>query len=461
MDRSAWLELLAESLETVGSWEERWGGASVPPPSGADREALDALAERLVDGNYPFFHPAYAGQMLKPPHPVAWAAYATAMAINPNNHALDGGPPTAEMEREVVADLARLFGFEAHLGHLSASGTIANLEALWVAREVRGPHRVAICKNAHYTHGRMAGLLGLETVEVQQTALGTMNIRSLEAALATGDVGTVVVTLGTTGLGAIDPLHEILPLAQAVGARVHVDAAYGGFFALLGRRSPALVDPRPFEALAQVESIVVDPHKHGLQPYGCGCVIFSDPGVGTVYKHESPYTYFTSQAHHLGEITLECSRAGASAAALWTTLRAMPLSPNDGLGESLAAGRRAALAWAAKIEAEPCLRLVVEPMTDVLCFAPTRSRGGGKASVISGWTEAVFRAGMIEGDGAFFLAKLRLSQEQGSALWPDIEWDADEVVVLRSALIKPEHEAWIARLHDRVVAAAQLALAGV
>ena len=54
-------------------------------------------------GNYPFFHPRYAGQMLKPPHPVAAAAYAAAMLVNPNNHALDGGPATSEMEKEVVA----------------------------------------------------------------------------------------------------------------------------------------------------------------------------------------------------------------------------------------------------------------------------------------------------------------------------------------------------------------------
>ncbi len=51
---------------------------------------LSEVATRMAD-NYPYFHPLYAGQMLKPPHPVARAAYALAMAINPNNHARDGG----------------------------------------------------------------------------------------------------------------------------------------------------------------------------------------------------------------------------------------------------------------------------------------------------------------------------------------------------------------------------------
>src|SRR5258707_14733840 len=60
-------------------------------------EVLNATAERLRD-NYPYFHPLYAGQMLKPPHAVARLAYALAMWINPNNHALDGGRATSAME---------------------------------------------------------------------------------------------------------------------------------------------------------------------------------------------------------------------------------------------------------------------------------------------------------------------------------------------------------------------------
>src|SRR5579863_1381015 len=147
-------------------------------------------------------------------------------------------------------------------------------------------------------------------------------------------VGTVVATLGTASCGAVDPVHDVIALARTRGWRVHVDAAYGGFFAILKDADDALRDGRPWQAAARCDSIVVDPHKHGLQPYGCGCVLFADPSVGTLYKHDSPYTYFTSMDLHLGEISLECSRAGAAAAALWTTLRCLPLRP-DGLGRGL------------------------------------------------------------------------------------------------------------------------------
>src|SRR6476659_10962357 len=72
-------------------------------------QVLETTARRLGD-NYPYFHPLYAGQMLKPPHPVARAAYALAMSINPNNHARDGGRASSEMEIEAVAEIAGMFG---------------------------------------------------------------------------------------------------------------------------------------------------------------------------------------------------------------------------------------------------------------------------------------------------------------------------------------------------------------
>src|SRR5258706_15326952 len=88
---------------------------------------LNEVADRLQD-NYPYFHPLYAGQMLKPPHPVARLAYELALQINPNNHALDGGRASSAMEKEAVAALAHMFGWRGgtHLGHLCSDGTIAS-----------------------------------------------------------------------------------------------------------------------------------------------------------------------------------------------------------------------------------------------------------------------------------------------------------------------------------------------
>src|SRR5436190_16100187 len=218
----------ARALVPLGSL-----GVDSYEPSPRERSALDELAERLAD-NFPFHLPRYAGQMLKPPHPVAWAAYATAMLLNPNNHALDGGPATAQLERECVDRLAVMVGLpEPYLGHLTSSGTIANLEALWVARELRPGEAVVSGENAHYTHARIGAVIGLAHETLPQDELGRMDLGALAARLAAGGVGTVVATLGTTSLGALDQLGAIADLCEEHGARLHVDAAYGGFFALV------------------------------------------------------------------------------------------------------------------------------------------------------------------------------------------------------------------------------------
>src|SRR6202044_3759729 len=195
------------------------------PQPVADAEAmaqvLEDTARRLGD-NYPYFHPLYAGQMLKPPHPVARAAYALAMKINPNNHALDGGRASSAMEVEAVREIAAMFGWKDFLGHLTSGGTFANLEALWVAGEVAPGRRILGSEQAHYTHQRISGVLKLEYASVAADERGRMKLEALEDELRKGDVGTVVVTLGTTALGAIDPLDEILKLKERHGFRVHV-----------------------------------------------------------------------------------------------------------------------------------------------------------------------------------------------------------------------------------------------
>lgn len=459
MDRSRWIALLADALDDVDRWERAWPDLEPVPVDEAARSALSALTERLRD-NYPFGHPSYAGQMLKPPHPIAWAAWATAMTINPNNHALDGGPATAALEREAVAGIASMLGVDptSSLGHLTSSGTIANLEALWVARHER-PGAIAFSESAHYTHGRMAEVLGMPTRRVAAAVDGTMRVAELAQALAAGGIGTVVATAGTTGLGAIDDIGTIADLCEAHGVRLHVDAAYGGYFALLAQRKPPLVDAARFAAIARADSVVIDPHKHGLQPYGCGCVLFRDASVGRHYKHDSPYTYFTSSDLHLGEISLECSRAGAAAAALWATMQAIPLTPHGGMGDRLAAGRRAALAWHAALEASDVLVPVTVPATDIVAFAPRVRGRRTTAAEVSAASRAVFERGMRSDDG-FYLALLSIDAGTVLDRWPELDAAPGEpLVVLRSTLMKPEHEAWWPALHERIEREVQAVLA--
>src|SRR5580765_362049 len=175
-----------------------------PAVAGARRmeEVLLTLAEKLQD-NYPYFHPLYAGQMLKPPHPVARLAYSLAMHINPNNHALDGGRATSVLEKEAVAEIAAMFGWKEFLGHLCGGGTMANLEALWVAGQIHPGRKILASEQAHYTHKRISGVLQLGFESVRCDARGRMELPELESRAKKGDVGTVVATLGTTATGSV------------------------------------------------------------------------------------------------------------------------------------------------------------------------------------------------------------------------------------------------------------------
>ena len=456
-------DLIRDGFDALDRWERQWG--DVEPPAALDvpaarlAAALDEYLGRMTapptgdaPGMYPFHHPRYAGQMLKPPHPVALAAYAIAARVNPNNHALDGGPPTSVMEKEVVADLATMFGFETPLGHLTGGGTVANLEALFVAREETGGKSIAVSAEGHYTHARMAGVLGLDCALVAADGAGRMDLDALDDTLRAGNVGTVVLTAGTTGLGAVDPIHEAIPLCRRYGARVHVDAAYGGFFRLLAEAAspPPGFPTEAFRAIAEADSVVVDPHKHGLQPYGCGAVLFADPAVGRHYRHDSPYTYFTSADLHLGEISLECSRPGAAAGALWLTLKVLPLAPDDGLGPVLAAGRRAARAFHDHLDAAEHLTPILAPETDIVVYAPLADSLGD----LDVRSAAVFQAGMDAPEDPVFVSLFRLSADRLRQRFPTITGDAPAARVLRSVLMKPEHEAWAERLAARLDALA-------
>src|SRR5277367_3915348 len=164
------------------------GFAHLPPnptsPLGESASAiLHQVADRLHD-NYPYAHPLYAGQMLKPPHPIARAAYALAMSVNPNNHALDGGRASSAMEIEAVTAIAKMFQWPQHLGHLSSGGTFANLEALWVAGQLAHtedgePRAIAASDQAHYTHSRISGVLGLPFISIPFDEHGRMDLEVL------------------------------------------------------------------------------------------------------------------------------------------------------------------------------------------------------------------------------------------------------------------------------------------
>ena len=419
--------------------------APTAPLGPAAAAILHEAATRLHD-NYPYAHPLYAGQMLKPPHPIARAAYALTMSVNPNNHALDGGRASSAMELESVTELAKMFGFPQHLGHLSSSGTFANLEALWVSGQTLPGRGIAASDQAHYTHTRISSVLGLPFTEIPSDRSGRMDMAALEQALQSNNIGTVVATLGTTAVGAVDPLPQILELQKKYNFRIHVDSAYGGYFTLANNLGPEA--RAAYDLIPHADSIVVDPHKHGLSsPVAAAPCCSRDPTPSAASINTThPFTYFSSKELHLGEISLECSRAGASAVALWATQRLLPYTRTGEFAQNISTGREAAIEFNRRIAADPrFLAPNAPPQLDIVFYAVRSKEQTLEAS--STLAKRIFdEAARLDLHLALASLPVRFFPAQ---TFPGHTTEQRHLPPL-CRMMKPEHLAWIDRIWSRL-----------
>jgi len=287
---------------------------------------------------------------------------------------------------------------------------------------------------AHYTHARISDVLALDFESVPVSSDGRMDIEALSRRLEMGDVGTVVATLGTTGFGAVDPLADIVALRKQHQFRIHVDAAYGGYFTLADNLDPTA--RAAFDAIAEADSIVIDPHKHGLQPYGCGCVLFRDRGTGALYKHDSPYTYFSSAELHLGEISLECSRPGAAAVALWATQQLLPMDRGGKFGNDLNRSLQAAQELWSHVSKSGNFHALMKFELDIVIFAVNIP----DAKQASNAARELFEAAA---KNDLHLALIEVPMDIARAYWPELVANRETLTCLRSCLMKPEHLDWI------------------
>jgi tyrosine decarboxylase / aspartate 1-decarboxylase len=182
-----------------------------------------------------------------------------------------------------------------------------------------------------------------------------------------------------------------------------------------------------------------------LQPYGCGCILFKDPEVGRWYKHDSPYTYFTSTDLHLGEISLECSRPGAAAAALWATQNLLPLTKRGEFAQGLAKSREAARALYDRLRADERFVTPFAPELDLVIFA-LRAESVSVTSVIS---RRIFEAA-AKRDLHLALAELPIHFFHN--LPPNMKRDRQTVTCLRSVLMKSAHFDWLDQIWSRILA---------
>lgn len=228
---------------------------------------------------------------------------------------------------------------------------------------------VIIPYTAHYSWGKAMKLLGLGSqnlVHVGEHGM-RMDPEALNDALSTAEAARrpvllVAGILGTTEFGTIDPVHDIVAArkewqARGLGFGVHVDAAWGGYLASIFRAPDGSILAREklretfryfpsehvynaFAALAETDSVTVDPHKLGYFPFGAGAFVCRDSEMMDFMTQNADYIFdartrpdegYRGKFRSLGRYILEGSKPGAAAAAVCVTHRVLPLHC-DGFG---------------------------------------------------------------------------------------------------------------------------------
>ncbi|MGC8653264.1 MAG: pyridoxal phosphate-dependent decarboxylase family protein [Candidatus Kryptoniota bacterium] len=447
-------ELVLQALETHKNWrashypedgklaEDVWNADPVFDVRMASEFKL--FLERLA-GTFPYFHPRYAAQMLRDPAIPAIAAYFAALLINPNNHAYEGGPVTTEMEMEVIDWLRRMVGFKEGWGHLTSGGSLANMEALWAVRDYRKKGAVVFSKGSHYSWKRISEILRIDKViEIDVDENYRIQLDRLEDTLLRNNVMFVVANAGTTGVGALDDVESIVNLREKYGFHLHIDGAYGGYArsAILDNDMSLLpAEKTPFKqdvyrnliAISRADSITVDPHKHGLAPYGAGSVIYREEALRKVILNTAPYTYHKTDKPNIGMFSLEGSRPGAAAASVWLTHKLIPLNIS-GFGKIISQTVSIARTFFEKVKRDPLLRALTDPDLDLFCFYPS----GESYSDINLKSNKLYNSLSVEAlTPPFILSKLVIDRNIAFTMTPGIQENEEFLTSIRAVFIKP------------------------
>ncbi|MEW2609602.1 aminotransferase class V-fold PLP-dependent enzyme [Streptomyces sp. NPDC047880] len=361
-------------------------------PEQGDPHALHTLVRAFAEGAADPAHPLCAAHLHCPPLAVATAADLAASALNPSLDSWDQAPAATELESIVTRTLAQRAGAADAL--VTTGGTESNQLALLLARERhRGTVRLVHGANAHHSLPRAAWLLGLPEPVVVPAPGGTLDPDALDEAL-TGLSGPLLVaaTAGTTDAGRIDPLPEIAARCAAHGARLHVDAAYGGGLLFSDRHRARLT------GLAAADTVTLDLHKLGWQPVAAGLLAVRDARDLAALRQHADYLNAPDDTEAglpdlLGRSLRTTRRPDVLKVAV--TLKTLGRS---GLGALVDQVCDHARQFAALVDRHPDFELHAPPVISTVLFRPT----GATDAVVA----AVRRALLTDGSAVLGRARL-------------------------------------------------------
>ncbi|HHF2899864.1 TPA: pyridoxal-dependent aspartate 1-decarboxylase PanP [Vibrio alginolyticus] len=328
--------------------EKDFSSAQIPEQPEFVSDHTEHLLDTLVSHSVHTSSPSFIGHMTSALPYFLMPLSKIMIALNQNLVKIETSKAFTPLERQVLGMLHRLIygqndtfynqwmhSANHSLGAFCSGGTIANITALWVARnkalrangsfkgvEKEGLFKamkhygydglaVLVSERGHYSLKKAADVLGLGQeglVAVKTDANNRIIVNDLKAKIVELEKQNikpiaVIGVAGTTETGNVDPLSEIAEVCQAHGCHFHVDAAWGGATLMSNHHRHLL------KGVEMADSVTIDAHKQLYIPMGAGMVLFKDPDAMKSIEHHAQYI-LRKGSKDLGSHTLEGSRSG-------------------------------------------------------------------------------------------------------------------------------------------------------
>lgn len=390
---------IERNLEEI---EADFSSCTIPEEPTYVSEYTEFVKEKLVAQSVHTAAPGFIGHMTSALPYFMLPLSRLMTALNQNLVKVETSKAFTPMERQVLAMLHHLVyrrddtfypewihNSQHALGAFCSGGTIANVTALWVARnrffapsgdfggiaqeglarslKYRGCDGVAVLvsERGHYSFGKAADLLGIgrdHLVKVKTDANNRIDLKLLKEEyrrLQDKNIRPLAVIgiAGTTETGNVDPLEALADFAREIGCHFHVDAAWGG---------PTLFSDRYRHLLAGIEradSVTIDAHKQLYVPMGAGMVVFKDPTALSAIEHHAAYI-LRHGSKDLGSHTLEGSRPGKA----MLVHAGLSIIGRKGYELLIDIGIERAKTFAAMIRQHPDFELISAPELNILTY---------------------------------------------------------------------------------------------
>lgn len=308
----------------------------------------EQMMEKLVAHSVHTAAPSFIGHMTSALPYFVLPLSKMMVGLNQNLVKIETSKAFTPLERQVIGMMHHLVYGEGDsfykkwmhsanhsLGAFCSGGTIANITALWIARnrllkaegDFKGVAKeglframkyygyeglaILVSERGHYSLGKAADILGIGReflVPVKTDAnnkVQSAEMRRISRELNNKNIKVMAIVgvAGTTETGNVDPLNDLADLAAELGCHFHVDAAWGGATLLSDKYRHLL------SGIERADSVTIDAHKQMYVPMGAGMVVFKHPSSAHAIEHHAEYI-LRKGSKDLGSQTLEGSRPG-------------------------------------------------------------------------------------------------------------------------------------------------------